>query len=791
MIPSEHQAAPHGQFVGRILHDGEYQVKQLFAQGPAHTIYLATHTTLSLSLMLKQIRADQPLPESVVAELDYMLHGGDMTRRTSHKQTQDTVFPSSGGAYTDRFLREALLLVRLQHPVLPTLYDYFSEDGYWYLVINYIPGTTLRHQMQQYGYLSPHTALGYAIQICDVLDYLHRQQPAVIFGALQPDTVMVTPSSSILLIDFGCAHHLDGKELPPELCAESSPYTAPEEAGGQVDIRTDLYSLGVLVREMIHEPLQQEAGPAIHPSSSIMLRGILNLATQAEKEERFQSAHTFFLALERAYRIEERLSYQRLLLNEAHTQARVHQTAPRAIMFANNPTEEHPSVLDLEQRHLARESLQRIRLERMEQEQIEQQLASFDANLQRRSSMSLSQLSLYSPEMPSASVNNPTPRPAYLFHRFIQISFILALTLFIVMASLLINARVIQPESQRERNHLTSESLTRTASASSNAPPANSWLKLNSLPEAEADHASVYVEIQGRAYIYMNGGYRGGSGHRSYDHHLYRYDIAATRWETVAGNQFPGMVNDTVVVTEKQTLFFNAGYSSDSYNLPSLLYSYQPATEQLTKIVPPAPFRLGFAGALFADQQGHLYLTQGFLHAGKPDTYAGSDWYRYDIATNRWQRLADLPRRLGYVVLSNDEQGHILLFGGSADAGQKRQSAAIYRYDIATNHWSTLAQHLPQTISGASGCLITPTKLVIVGGYEQSRHAGKDTAWLTDLSTLHIQSLNPFPAGGSVLGAIACDGQGHAYMARGADNPGNPTRDFWELSLPATSAPSS
>ena len=90
---------------------------------------------------------------------------------------------------------------------------------------------------------------------------------------------------------------------------------------------------------------------------------------------------------------------------------------------------------------------------------------------------------------------------------------------------------------------------------------------------------------------------------------------------------------------------------------------------------------------------------------------------------------------------------------------------------------------MPQAISGASGCTISPNQFVLIGGYDKTQNKGLDTAWLFDLHTLQSQQLASLTAGGSVLGASVCDNQGHVYVVRGANNPVIPTRDFWKLSV--------
>ena len=286
----------------------------------------------------------------------------------------------------------------------------------------------------------------------------------------------------------------------------------------------------------------------------------------------------------------------------------------------------------------------------------------------------------------------------------------------------------------------------------------------------------------------MNGGYRGtpqyissAHPHDFYDHNLYRYDIGTGKWQTVQ-SQLPGMVNDAVAVDENGTLFFTNGYSSDSYQVVSRLYQYQPANGNVRTITPPATMPMGFANSMLADQHGHLYITQGFMSPGRPEQMAGTGWYRYDIETGQWHQLASLPAALGYITLAADNSGTILLIGGANDAGQHDQQKSIFRYNISSDSWSQLAVTTPQPMSGTASCTIWPNQLMIVGGYDNTSGIGSRVAWLFNTQTLHWKRLPQLP-GGSVLGAATCDGNGHAFIVRGVDQPTTPTHDFWEAIL--------
>src|SRR5438105_10521688 len=105
-------AAQQENLVGRTLCDGEYQVQAVLGQGGMGQVLLASHTSLDASFALKQGRADQPVPQSVVEELDRLLQRSTVTHHTSsHPPAND--FPVSGGIQIDRFIHEALLLARL------------------------------------------------------------------------------------------------------------------------------------------------------------------------------------------------------------------------------------------------------------------------------------------------------------------------------------------------------------------------------------------------------------------------------------------------------------------------------------------------------------------------------------------------------------------------------------------------------------------------------------------------------------------------------------------------------
>jgi len=174
------------------------------------------------------------------------------TRDTHHRvaikeMSQGHLSDAELAGATAQFQREAALLSRLSHPNLPHIYDAFNERGRSYLVMDFIDGKTLLQQLKETGShpLPVAQVLGYALQLCNVLAYLHQQQPPIIFRDLKPTNVMVTANGHVFLIDFGIARIFKEGQEQDTAFLGSPGYAAPEQHGSaQTNPRSDLYSLG-------------------------------------------------------------------------------------------------------------------------------------------------------------------------------------------------------------------------------------------------------------------------------------------------------------------------------------------------------------------------------------------------------------------------------------------------------------------------------------------------------------------------------------------------------------------
>jgi len=153
------------------------------------------------------------------------------------------------------FKRESVLLSSLDHVSIPTIYDYFFDETEhrFYLVMKYIPGGDLatRLKTSAEGRLDEGVVLDWAIQLTEVLEYLHCQQPPIVYRDLKPANVMVDGNTGrAMLIDFGIARWVQGDQKGVTAVGTMG-YAPPELFSGNVDPRSDIYSLGATLFHLL------------------------------------------------------------------------------------------------------------------------------------------------------------------------------------------------------------------------------------------------------------------------------------------------------------------------------------------------------------------------------------------------------------------------------------------------------------------------------------------------------------------------------------------------------------
>jgi serine/threonine-protein kinase len=204
------------------------------------------------------------------------------------------------------FRREAQLLSQLDHPNIPKVTDYFSEGGKQYLVMEFVTGETLQKKLERQGGPLPEAEVRrWAEQLCDVLDYLHRQQPPVIFRDLKPANIMVDGMGKVKLIDFGIVRFFQPGKVTDTTSFGTAGYAPPEQYGkGQTDARSDLYALGATLHQLLTGrdpalmPFQFQSVRSLNPGVSAAAEQVILRAQEHHRDRRWPNARAMQQALQ-------------------------------------------------------------------------------------------------------------------------------------------------------------------------------------------------------------------------------------------------------------------------------------------------------------------------------------------------------------------------------------------------------------------------------------------------------------------------------------------------------------
>jgi serine/threonine protein kinase len=282
-----------GPLTGRLI-DGRYQILDLIGEGGMGAVYRAVHKRMDKELAFKVL-----LPEYTAME-----------------------------GLTKRFQQEAQSASRLDHPGIIQVFDFGqTDDGLLYLVMAYLRGRSLTDIISAAAPMPAARAVALGAQICDALGHAHAQ--GVVHRDLKPDNVMILPrddgAEQVKLLDFGIAKITQGKGAATGLTELGAvfgtpEYLSPEQAAGDpADHRSDLYSVAVLMYEMLSarnlfcvdtnvKYLSAHIHDAPTPLGSIVpslglssrLDQVVMQGLAKSPDQRFQSAEDLALALRRA-----------------------------------------------------------------------------------------------------------------------------------------------------------------------------------------------------------------------------------------------------------------------------------------------------------------------------------------------------------------------------------------------------------------------------------------------------------------------------------------------------------
>jgi serine/threonine-protein kinase len=203
------------------------------------------------------------------------------------------------------FEREARTLKTLQHPGIPKYYDFFIEGGKKYLAMELIHGQDLERRILERGPVTQTSAVQWMIQTCDVLDYIHNQDPPLIHRDIKPANLMVrTSNNRIVVLDFGAVKEI-GTAPGTRIGAEG--YCAPEQERGQPLTQSDLYAIGPTLIFLLsgESPFKfyrpQGRGYRFQidsiPTITSQLRKVIERVTEPSPSERYQTAKELAFAL--------------------------------------------------------------------------------------------------------------------------------------------------------------------------------------------------------------------------------------------------------------------------------------------------------------------------------------------------------------------------------------------------------------------------------------------------------------------------------------------------------------
>jgi serine/threonine protein kinase len=263
-----------------VLVHARFRIDKILGQGAMGAVYLVRDTTL----------ADRPC--AMKEMLDY-----------SHT-------PDERAAAVRRFLAEAETLATLNHPGIPQVYDRFIESGRYYLAMEFVAGVDLGKVLeihrQEHGRPLPEREVAtWALQICDVLEYLHGNLPPVVHRDLKPANVILTRNGRVKVVDFGIAK---AGVTARGTSIGTHGYAPPEQYRGQAEPRSDLYALGATLHHLLtgrdpnlqapfDYPPPTRLVPELNPQFEAVIMRLLSLAP----EDRPASAESVEEALTAAF----------------------------------------------------------------------------------------------------------------------------------------------------------------------------------------------------------------------------------------------------------------------------------------------------------------------------------------------------------------------------------------------------------------------------------------------------------------------------------------------------------
>ncbi|HRQ90193.1 MAG TPA: serine/threonine-protein kinase, partial [Bacteroidia bacterium] len=206
--------------------------------------------------------------------------------------------------FSERFQHEAKALAKLSHPHIVTVHDYGQYDGFYYLLMEFVDGVNLR-QLLQTKRLTPKEALSIVPPVCDALQCAHDH--GIVHRDIKPENLLIDKAGTVKIADFGIAKMLRSESADSDVTVSgrdegsvslplgTPDYAAPEQANGAADHHADIYSLGVVLYEMLtgERPKEDITPPSKRVQVDIRIDEIVLRALEKTPELRFATAAEF------------------------------------------------------------------------------------------------------------------------------------------------------------------------------------------------------------------------------------------------------------------------------------------------------------------------------------------------------------------------------------------------------------------------------------------------------------------------------------------------------------------
>ncbi|MGD9680657.1 MAG: serine/threonine protein kinase [Candidatus Obscuribacterales bacterium] len=188
----------------------------------------------------------------------------------------------------EHFQREARILLKLGHERIASVYDHFVEEGRDYLLLQYIEGSDTREILGKNNHQSIEDVIAWSLDLTEVLDYLHSQEPPVIHRDVTPDNMLLDDKGRLNLIDFGAANEYIGQATGTLVGKQA--YMPPEQVRGKCSTRSDLYGLGASIHFFLTgrdpEPLASSTPSTLREDVPEELDRLVQSLTRLDESDR-------------------------------------------------------------------------------------------------------------------------------------------------------------------------------------------------------------------------------------------------------------------------------------------------------------------------------------------------------------------------------------------------------------------------------------------------------------------------------------------------------------------------